>query len=149
MIQRQCKASSMQSPLYIRSLASSGTTHEEGGGKGGIFKKITASLGHAAAPIGVLAAICSVAVLIGAHTATQHFFRSPSVHVTKRNRGSMPEVDQPDVSIRSGDNLINKSFLRKVGHLQDKQYGDETVANIYTRSRESDTLQTVGVIDKK
>lgn len=142
----------------------------------GMFKKMTASLGHAAAPIGVLAAICSVALMVGAHTATLQILRSPAVQVMKKNRDSVPEVENPDAAIRSGDKLINTSFLRKVGHLQENQYGDDNAGtNIYTRyvliiinwfifiyiycniisfvyacsSRETDTLRTVGVIGKK
>ncbi|KAL1554256.1 hypothetical protein AAHA92_14836 [Salvia divinorum] len=143
----------MQSSLYIRSLAS-GTTpklaaagHEPA--KMGMLKKFTTGLGHAAIPVGALGGFVVVAILIGVHTATQHFVRSPIVHVTKKNRGSMPEVDEPDAYIRSGDNFINKSILRKVGHLQESQYGDSGGANIYTRSRETDTLRTVGVVEKK
>lgn len=131
-MQRQCKPW-MQSPLSIRSLASSTTTTGKEAVKVGMVKRMTASLGHAAAPIGVLAAICSVALMVGAHTATLQFLRSPSVQVMKKNRDCVPEVEKPDAAIRSGDKLINTSFLRKVGHLQEKQYGDNNGVDIYTR----------------
>ncbi|XP_057788429.1 uncharacterized protein LOC131005443 [Salvia miltiorrhiza] len=144
---RQCKTS-MQSSSHIRGLASAAAPKQEAA-KVGMYKKFKTSLGHAAVPVGILGGAVVMALMIGVHTVTQHFVRSPLVHVTKQNRGSMPEVDQPDASIRSGDNFVNKSFLRKVAHLQDKQYGEEKLPiNIYTRSREADTLQTVGVIGK-
>ncbi|XP_047938991.1 uncharacterized protein LOC125186626 [Salvia hispanica] len=146
---RQCNPS-MQSSVYIRRLAS-GTARKVGGEpvKMGMLKKIKTSLGHSLYPIGMIGGCVVMAIMIGVHTATQHFVRSPIVHVTKTNRGSMPEVDNPDAYIRSGDNFVNKSFLRKVGHLQETQYGDSGGANIYTRSRETDTLRTVGVVEKK
>ncbi|KAG6410770.1 hypothetical protein SASPL_128838 [Salvia splendens] len=142
----------MQSSVYIRRLAS-GRARKQGGepeaAKMGMLKKFTRGLGHSLYPIGIIGGCVVLAIMIAGHTGMQHFVRSPIVHVTKKNRGSMPEVDNPDAYIRAGDNFVNKSFLRKVGHLQETQYGESGGANIYTRSRESDTLRTVGVVEKK
>ncbi|XP_047955935.1 uncharacterized protein LOC125201739 [Salvia hispanica] len=143
----------MQSSVYIRWLAS-GTAEKLGAAgrepaKMGMLKKIKKKLGPSYSAIGMLGGCIVMAILMAGHTGTQHVVRSPIVHVSKTNRGSMPEVDNPDAYIRAGDNFINKSFFRKVGHLQETQYGDSGAANIYTRSRESDTLSTVGVVAKQ
>ncbi|KAG6413380.1 hypothetical protein SASPL_126089 [Salvia splendens] len=55
--------------------------------KMGMLKKITTGLGHWLYPIGMIGGCVVMAILIGVHTATQHFVRSPIVHVTKTNRG--------------------------------------------------------------
>lgn len=62
-----------------------------------------------------------VAMALGAHTALQQLARSPSVHVNKKKRESVPEVYQPDQTIDNADRFINHSMLRKVAHIQDNK----------------------------
>ncbi|EEF50134.1 conserved hypothetical protein [Ricinus communis] len=99
------------------------------------------------APVYMVMGFVSVAIGIGLHTAKQQLVHSPSVNISKKRRESLPEVDIPEVVSCNGDKFINKSFLRKVAHIQkDKRtLPDPTLPNPYTRSREAETLATVGV----
>lgn len=72
-------------------------------------------------PIYVVLGLVVVAASIGTHTAKQQLMHSPTVHVSKKRRESMPEVEDPDRVISSADKFVNKSFLRKVAHIQDNK----------------------------
>ncbi|GFP91724.1 hypothetical protein PHJA_001316400 [Phtheirospermum japonicum] len=72
------------------------------------------------AVIGIIGGMVSIACIIGIHTAKQQLLYSPSVQVTKKRRECIPEVDSPDAVMRSADKFMSKSFLRKVGHIQDR-----------------------------
>ncbi|KAK3015216.1 hypothetical protein RJ639_006854 [Escallonia herrerae] len=100
------------------------------------------------APIYIVFGMIMVAVSIGAHTAKQQLAYSPAVKVSKKKRESVPEVDQPEAMVGSSDKFINKSFLRKVGHIQDpasRTLPDPTRPDPFTCSRDVETLQSVGV----
>lgn len=71
-------------------------------------------------PVYVVFGMVFVAVCIGAHTAKQQLLHAPSVQVNKRRREVVPEVDHPDDVVGCSDKFINKSFLRKVGHIQER-----------------------------
>ncbi len=87
------------------------------------------------APIFVVLGMLMVAMTIGAHTAKQHLMHSPGVRVSKKKRESFPEVEDPDNVISSADKFVNKSFLRKVAHIQDHKrvIPDPTRPNPFTR----------------
>ncbi|KAF8019638.1 hypothetical protein BT93_G0351 [Corymbia citriodora subsp. variegata] len=99
------------------------------------------------APLGVLFAMLAVAVMIGTHTAKQQLAHSPGVRVSKKRRETMPEVDDPNGMISSADKFLNKSFLRKVAHIQEhkRTLPDPVRANPYTKPREAETLKMAGV----
>ncbi|KAL6003538.1 hypothetical protein ACLOJK_023770 [Asimina triloba] len=70
-------------------------------------------------PIAIVAGMVVVAIAIGAHTAKQQLLHSPSVHITKKKRETMPELVDPDATAVSGGKFIGKSFLRKVAQIQE------------------------------
>ncbi|XP_057507919.1 uncharacterized protein LOC130790877 [Actinidia eriantha] len=102
------------------------------------------------APVVVVLGMIVVAVSIGAHTAKQQLFHSPAVQVSKKRRESVPEVDDPDFVVGDADKFINKSFLRKVAHIQDqpRTLPDPVRPNPYTRSREIESLKSVGALER-
>ncbi|KAF7806885.1 NADH-ubiquinone reductase complex 1 MLRQ subunit [Senna tora] len=89
----------------------------------------------------------SVALALGAHTAFQQIARSPSVHVNKRRRETMPEVEEPDRTVDCADKFINRSMLRKVAHIQDNKttLSDPVHPDPFTRPRTVESLKTVGI----
>ncbi|KAL3818754.1 hypothetical protein ACJIZ3_004659 [Penstemon smallii] len=96
---------------------------------------------------GILGGMICFAGSIGLHTAKQQLMHSPSVQVTKKKRQSIPEVDNPDAVLGSADKFANKSFLRKVAHIQENKnaHNDPQRPDPFTRSREIETLKSVGV----
>ncbi|KAJ7979998.1 NADH-ubiquinone reductase complex 1 MLRQ subunit [Quillaja saponaria] len=99
------------------------------------------------APIYVVMGMVMVAMTIGTHTAKQQLVHSPSVRVNKKRRESIPEVDDPDLVVSSADKFVNKSFLRKVAHVQDhkRTLPDTARPDPFTTPRNAETLKTVGV----
>ncbi|KAJ4720353.1 NADH-ubiquinone reductase complex 1 MLRQ subunit [Melia azedarach] len=71
------------------------------------------------APVYVVLGMLMIALSIGAHTAKQQIAHCPNVCVTKKKRGSISEVEEPDHVVTTADKFVNKSFLRKVAHIQD------------------------------
>lgn len=130
----------MQGPLSIRTLTSSTTPKfaasvtsqaDQAPPKKGFFKELLTS--PAGVPIAMIGGMVLAAVILGVHSVKQQFFHSPSVQVTKTKRECMPEVDYPDAVIKSADKFQNKSFLRKIGHIQDKEYTNYTQVNPFSR----------------
>lgn len=66
----------------------------------------------------IVLGMTGTAVMLAGHTAFQQLARAPSVHVNKRRRETMPEVEEPDRTIECADKFINRSMLRKVAHIQ-------------------------------
>lgn len=83
----------------------------------------------------VLGGMLMVAMGMGVHTAKQQLRHSPAVRVSKRRRETIPEVDDPESVINSADKFVNKSFLRKVAHIQEfpRTLQDPVRADPYTR----------------
>ncbi|XP_048427684.1 uncharacterized protein LOC125471406 [Pyrus x bretschneideri] len=80
--------------------------------------------------------------------ALQQLMHAPMVVVDKSKRESMQEVDNPDVAVSSSDKFINKSFLRKVGQIQEpssRSMPDSVQHDPFTRPRTAETLKTAGV----
>ncbi|XP_059448903.1 uncharacterized protein LOC132180074 isoform X2 [Corylus avellana] len=99
------------------------------------------------APIYMVMGMVVVAMSIATHTAKQQLMHSPAVHVSKKRRESLPEVEDPDGVLSSADKFVNKSFLRKVAHIQDSKptLPDPVRPNPFTRPRNADTLKSAGV----
>ncbi|XP_057981270.1 uncharacterized protein LOC131166711 [Malania oleifera] len=99
------------------------------------------------APMYMMLGMVLVAVTIGAHTAKQQLVHSPTVQVSKKKRECVPEVEEPDLVVDSADKFINKSFLRKIAHIQENNHTlpDTTRVDPFTRPREAETLKSVGV----
>ncbi|MFS7890432.1 putative NADH-ubiquinone reductase complex 1 MLRQ subunit [Helianthus anomalus] len=76
-------------------------------------------------PIYILLGFTGGAVFLAVRSVTQQLFHHPGVQVNKTNRSMMPEVDTPDIALASGDKFMNRSVLRKVGHIQKR---DDTVS---------------------
>ncbi|XP_058195484.1 uncharacterized protein LOC131311881 [Rhododendron vialii] len=107
--------------------------------------KASAAIKGDFAPVVVVLGTILVAVSIGVHTAKQQLVHSPSVRVNKKRRESVPEVDDPDHVVGGSEKFIDKSFLRKVAHIQDHHIiSDPARHNPYTRSREIESLKSVG-----
>ncbi|KAL7197219.1 hypothetical protein ACSBR1_037103 [Camellia fascicularis] len=87
-------------------------------------------------PIAVVFGLVAVALAIGVHTAKQQLFHSPAVQISKKRRESIQEVEDPDYVMVDSNKFLNKSFLRKVAHIQDHDptRTNPTRPNIYTRS---------------
>ena len=87
------------------------------------------------APIYMVMGMVVVAVTIATHTAKQQLMHAPAVNINKKKRETMPEVDDPDGVISSADKFVNKSFLRKLAHIQDNNatLPDPARPNPFTR----------------
>lgn len=87
----------------------------------------------------------------GVHTVIQQLGRAPGVYVKKSRRETVPEVDDPDQQLEYADRLINKSFFRKIAHIQDSDHHnlpDSIREDIYARRPRAETLKSVGVDPK-
>lgn len=71
-------------------------------------------------PVYMVCGMVVMAVAMASHTAFQQLVRSPTVHVNKKRRESLPEVSDPDRTINSATKFIDGSFLRKVSQIQEK-----------------------------
>lgn len=99
------------------------------------------------APVYVVLGMVLMALSIGAHTAKQQLMHAPAVNVSKKKRESVPEVEDPDQVVDSADKFLNKSFLRKLAHVQEHEGNvpDPIRGEVYTRPRQAETLKSVGV----
>ncbi|XP_017970679.1 PREDICTED: uncharacterized protein LOC18608803 [Theobroma cacao] len=99
------------------------------------------------APVYIVMGMLVVAISIAAHTAKQHLMHAPGVVISKKKRESISEADHPDQALASADKFLNKSFLRKVAHIQDNKrtLPDPSRPDPFTRPRTAETLKTVGV----
>ena len=88
------------------------------------------------APLYVLLGMVGAGVIIGIHTVKQQLMHSPTVRVNKKRRVSLPEIEDPELIINNSDKFVNKSFLRKVAHIQDRKpvLPDPTRVDPYARS---------------
>ncbi|CAA7022866.1 unnamed protein product [Microthlaspi erraticum] len=87
------------------------------------------------APIAIIGGFVALAVVMAGHSLKQQIVHNPSVSTRKNRRGAMAEVDDPDNCVSSADKFINKSWLRKLGQIQDKSgaiLSDPTRPNPFT-----------------
>ncbi|CAN0929157.1 hypothetical protein LINGRAHAP2_LOCUS36902 [Linum grandiflorum] len=73
------------------------------------------------APVYIVMGFVTLAVGIGIHSVKQQLLHSPGVSLKKTRRGSMSEADNPDLATANAHDFLNKSFLRKVGRIQQQQ----------------------------
>ncbi|RWW20542.1 hypothetical protein BHE74_00021478 [Ensete ventricosum] len=89
------------------------------------------------------------ALAIGAHTAKQQLVHSPGVWVNKKKRESIPEVEMPDQVAGQAGRFVDKSFLRKVAHIQDSDAArfasDPARPDPFNTPRSTESLKSVGV----
>ncbi|XP_074319180.1 uncharacterized protein LOC141656252 [Silene latifolia] len=98
-----------------------------------------------AAPIWMVGGLVVIAAGIAVHTGKQQLLHNPSVYVNKKRR-ALPEVEEATRAVKSGGKMVDKSFLRKVAHIQDESSSTlppTHTGNIYTRSREAETLDSI------
>lgn len=83
----------------------------------------------------IVCGMVGVALMFASHTAYQQLARSPTVHVNKKRRESLPEVYDPDRTIDSADKFINGSFFRKITNIQESNptVHDPVHPNPFTR----------------
>lgn len=87
------------------------------------------------APVAIIGGFVGLAVLMAGHSLKQQLMHCPGVSTRKNRRASVAEVDDPDHCVSSADKFINKSWLRKVGQIQDKSTAilhDPTRPNPFT-----------------
>ncbi|KAJ4972479.1 hypothetical protein NE237_005653 [Protea cynaroides] len=85
----------------------------------------------------------------GLYTATHQLKHSPNVRVSKKKRETLPEVDEPDHVVEEADKFLDKSFFRKVAHIQESNrehtLPDSTRRDAFVHPRKAETLKTLGV----
>ncbi|KAL1196832.1 hypothetical protein V5N11_024641 [Cardamine amara subsp. amara] len=74
-------------------------------------------------PVYISIGLISLSVSFGVYTAYLHLHENPSVRVNKKTREIVPEIEDPDRVLNEADRLANKSWFRKIAHVQefDKQ----------------------------
>ncbi|XP_027089597.1 uncharacterized protein LOC113782035 [Coffea eugenioides] len=99
------------------------------------------------APVMIMGGFLVTVVTLATHSAWQQLAYSPTVQLSKKKRETVPEVYQPDAVLGSSDKFINKSFLRKVAHIQDhkRTLDDPSRPNPFTHPRDIESLKSVGV----
>ncbi|CAF2038995.1 unnamed protein product [Brassica napus] len=103
------------------------------------------------APVAIIGGFVALAVAMAGHSLKQQLMHAPGVSTRKNRRAAVAEVDDPDNCVSSADKYINKSWLRKVGQIQDKSsaiLSDPTRPNPFTTPRNAETLKSVGVAPK-
>ncbi|CAA0827348.1 F-box/LRR-repeat protein 14 [Striga hermonthica] len=121
--------------------------HHQSAHSGGFLRRIGAQ-GPMGVVIGIIGGMVGLAACIGIHTAKQQLLHSPSVQVTKKRRECIPEVESPDDIVSSADKFVHKSFLRKVGRIQERHGHNVDEHARYGHTHGSpgvETLKSVGV----
>ncbi|XP_073141430.1 uncharacterized protein [Henckelia pumila] len=147
---KQCRPwTTRRDPLFqavaSRNMATSATASGRASGNNSAFWRMAKSGDFV--PVWMVGGMICIAGCIGIHTAALQLRRSPSVQVTKKKRESVPEVEIPDAVLGSAEKFIDRSFLRKVAHIPDnyKDQHDRPTHSIFTRSRDIESLKSVGV----
>ena len=87
------------------------------------------------APVAIIGGFVALAVAMAGHSLKQQLMHARGVSTRKNRRAAVAEVDDPDNCVSSADKYINKSWLRKVGQIQDKSsaiLSDPTRPNPFT-----------------
>ncbi|KAL3512040.1 hypothetical protein ACH5RR_024757 [Cinchona calisaya] len=102
-------------------------------------------------PVYVALGLIVASMSFGLHTALHHLKRNPNVYVKKSRRETVPEVVEPEKVVEEVHDFINKSFFRRVAHVQDFDRQDvmpnPITGDVYAwkpRLR-AETLKDVGV----
>ncbi|CAN8256954.1 unnamed protein product [Cochlearia groenlandica] len=70
-------------------------------------------------PVYVSIGMISLSLSFGLYTAYLHLHENPSVRVNKKTREIVPEVEDPDRIINEADRFANRSWFRKLAHVQE------------------------------
>ncbi|KAD2806127.1 hypothetical protein E3N88_39504 [Mikania micrantha] len=107
-------------------------------------------------PVYISLGLILMSVSFGAFTATHQLKRSPNVFVKKSKRETLPELVEPEKVAEESDEFINKSFFRKIAHVQqaDRQdvMADPIRGDVYAMHPKpyTESLKSVGVeVEKK
>ncbi|WZZ13047.1 hypothetical protein YC2023_106136 [Brassica napus] len=98
------------------------------------------------APVAIIGGFVALAVAMAGHSLKQQLMHAPGVSTRKNRRAAVAEVDDPDNCVSSADKYINKSWLRKVGQIQDKSsaiLSDPTRPNPFTTKSQSNGPDSV------
>ncbi|XP_019168760.1 PREDICTED: uncharacterized protein LOC109164684 [Ipomoea nil] len=95
-------------------------------------------------PVYVAIAMIALSTSFGLHTAMHQLKRAPNVFVKKCRRETLPELVEPEHVAEESDQFLNKSFFRKVAHIQPTAAHDP-LGCVYTRHPRVETLKSVGV----
>ncbi|CAA7026915.1 unnamed protein product [Microthlaspi erraticum] len=103
-------------------------------------------------PIYVSIGMISLSVSFGVYTAYLHLHENPSVRVNKKTRATVSEVEDPDRVMNEADRFANRSWFRKIAHVQefDKQevIPDPIRKDQFAHKPRAVTLKDVGVDPK-
>ncbi|KAF5207975.1 Nfu1 iron-sulfur cluster protein [Thalictrum thalictroides] len=78
-------------------------------------------------PVYVALGLIILQFSIGFHTVKQQLVYSPTVRVSKKRREMLPEVEDPEYVVDEASKFLNKSFFRKVAHVQEVADKDPAV----------------------
>ncbi|XP_024012413.1 uncharacterized protein LOC18017764 [Eutrema salsugineum] len=103
-------------------------------------------------PVYVSIGMISLSVSFGLYTAYLHLHENPSVRVNKKTRETVPEVEDPDRVLNEAERLANRSWFRKVAHVQEFDKHDVIPDPIrkdeFAHKPRAVTLKDVGVDPK-
>lgn len=103
-------------------------------------------------PVYVSIGLISLSVSFGVYTAYLHLHENPSVRVNKKIRETVPEIEDPDRVLNEADRFANRSWFRKIAHIQefDKQdvISDPIRKDQFAHKPRAVTLKDVGVDPK-
>ncbi|KAL8256839.1 hypothetical protein R6Q59_028880 [Mikania micrantha] len=103
-------------------------------------------------PVYISLGLILMSLSFGAFTATHQLKRSPNVFVKKSKRETLPELVEPEKVAEESDEFINKSFFRKIAHVQqaDRQdvMADPIRGDVYAMHSKpyTESLKSVGVV---
>lgn len=106
-------------------------------------------------PVYVVLGMIAVSLSLGLYTAKQQILHSPAVRVKKKERETIPEVEEPEVVANEADRFVKKSFFRKVAHIQDfdsvlQSTPDPIHRDAFSREQtRAETSKSVGVDSKR
>ncbi|KAI4336413.1 hypothetical protein L6164_014944 [Bauhinia variegata] len=102
-------------------------------------------------PVYVAIGMIALSTSLGLHTAWQQLRHSPTVRVKKQRRETLPEVVEPEHVVEESEKFLNKSFFRKVAHVQEYYNPEKQVIpdpirkDAYAHPPRVETLKSVGV----
>lgn len=101
-------------------------------------------------PVYVALGLIALSTTLGLVSAKQQLLYAPNVRLKKKLRETIPEVVFPDKAVDEGNKFIEKSFFRKVAHVQELGSGlqyipDPTRKDIFAHPLRAETLKSVGI----
>ncbi|XP_012090552.1 uncharacterized protein LOC105648696 [Jatropha curcas] len=101
-------------------------------------------------PVYIALGLITLSTMMGLHTAKQQLMYSPSVRVKKKLRETIPEVVYPDKVVDEAHKFIEKSFFRKVAHIQEFESGLQSIPHpickdFHAHPPRVETLKSIGI----